>query len=415
MKKFLCHLALLMIGIISYGQTARVVGYLPTYRFSLSNQIEYCKLTHLNLAFANPDSLGNLTMPGITAIISDALADNPSLAICISLGGAGLSEQQKKDWSNLIDIPANRPDFISRIVDFVLANNLDGVDMDLEWGDVTSGYSGFVTELDTALTSQNLILTVAFPNQKWYSNVSRAALDAFDFINIMSYDATGPWNPSSPGQHSSYSFSVNGINYWKNTAGISGSRLTLGLPFYGYDFVNSSEVSAFTYASMVAADESYADLDNVGNKFYNGRPTIASKVELANNEVSGIMIWELGQDSFNEYSLLTTIHNKYTSLGIFTSGLCGNETASVLSNSEIQDNTIIYPNPASDFITIEGKDLDLSKLKITNALGQIISIGNPITTKDELFFDVSELPAGVYFILIINKDDILSQHKFIVI
>jgi hypothetical protein len=269
--------------------------------------------------------------------------------------------------------------------------------------------------LDTALTSQNLILTVAFPNQTWYSNVSKAALDAFDFINIMSYAATGPWNASSPGQHSSYSFSVNGINYWKNTAGISGSKLTLGVPFYGYDFVNSSEVYAFTYASMVAADVSYAELDNVGNKFYNGRPTIASKVDLANNEVSGIMIWEIGQDSFNEYSLLSTIHNKYTSLGITTSGLCGNETASSLSNSEVQDNYIIYPNPASDFITIKGKGLDLSELKITNAVGQIISIGKPVSTKDELFFDVSNLPAGLYYILIINKDNTLSPHKLIVI
>jgi len=415
MKKFLILSTLLIIGILSYGQTARVVGYLPTYRFSLSPQIEYCKLTHLNLAFANPDTAGNLIMQDMKAVISDALNDNPDIVICISLGGAGLSEQQKNNWSNLIDIPENRPDFISRIVDYALANNLDGIDMDLEWGDVTSGYSDFVLELDTALNSQNLILTVAFPNQTWYSNVSREALEAFDFINIMSYDATGPWNASSPGQHSSYSFSVNGINYWKKTVGISGSRLTLGVPFYGYDFVNSSEVYAFTYASMVATDESYAELDNVGNAFYNGRPTIASKVELANNEVSGIMIWEIGQDSFNEYSLLSTIHNKCTSLGIKTSGLCGNETASSFSTSEVRDKYKIYPNPCSDYFKITGKDVDLSQLTITNVLGQIISIGKPEASKDKLHFDVSELPDGLYFILIRNKDGKLSSHKFMVI
>ena len=43
-------------------------------------------------------------------------------------------------------------------------------------------------------------------------------------------------------------------------------------------------------------------------KYYNGRPTIANKVELAVQKLSGIMIWELGQDSFTEYSLLETIH-----------------------------------------------------------------------------------------------------------
>lgn len=267
MKKLFILITLLLTGVISYGQTARVVGYLPTYRFSLSPHIEYLKLTHLNLTFANPDSSGNLSMPGITEVLSDALADNPDIIICISFGGAGLGEEQKKYWSNLIDIPANRTAFISRIVDFVLANDLDGIDMDLEWGDVTSGYSDFILELDTALNYKDLILTVAFPNQTWFSNVSRDALDAFDFINIVSYDATGPWNKSSPGQHSSYNYSVNGINFWKNTVGISGSKLTLGVPSYGYDFVNASEVYAFTYASMVASDASYAELDKVGNAF----------------------------------------------------------------------------------------------------------------------------------------------------
>jgi hypothetical protein len=40
--------------------------------------------------------------------------------------------------------------------------------------------------------------------------------------------------------------------------------------------------------------------------------------------MSGIMIWELGQDSFTEYSLLETIHKKYTDYGVETTNLCGN-------------------------------------------------------------------------------------------
>jgi len=34
------------------------------------------------------------------------------------------------------------------------------------------------------------------------------------------------------------------------------------------------------------------------------------------------MIWELGQDSFSEYSLLKTIHNEYKNLGFATTELC---------------------------------------------------------------------------------------------
>jgi GH18 family chitinase len=73
---------------------------------------------------------------------------------------------------------------------------------------------------------------------------------------------------------------------------------------------------------MVSTNNSYSEIDNVGMKFYNGRPTIKSKVKLASEQVSGIMIWELGQDSFSEYSLLKTIHNEYKSLGFKTTELC---------------------------------------------------------------------------------------------
>ena len=40
-------------NITLFSNKARVVGYFPYYRFPLNNQIEYCKVTHLNIAFAN--------------------------------------------------------------------------------------------------------------------------------------------------------------------------------------------------------------------------------------------------------------------------------------------------------------------------------------------------------------------------
>ena len=86
--------------------------------------------------------------------------------------------------------------------------------------------------------------------------ITEEALNALDFINLMVYDYTGPWNPS-PGQHSSYNHAKRGIHFWKNKVGINPSKLTLGVPFYGYDFQNSTTVESFTcllYTSD-AADE----------------------------------------------------------------------------------------------------------------------------------------------------------------
>ncbi len=379
-----------------FAQEARVIGYLPTYRFSVSNQIDYCKLTHLNLSFANPDSAGNIIMAPIDAVVADALNDNPDIIIMISLAGAGLTAQQASDWSNLIDIPANRPGLIANIVNYVMSNDLDGVDVDLEWSHVTSGYSDFVIELDAALDAQGKMITAALPNQTLFANINAAALDAFDFINIMSYDGTGPWNPSSPGQHSSYAFSQNGIDFWNNTVGIAGDRLNLGLPFYGYDFVNSTTVNAVTYSQMVATNTSYADIDNVGNAYYNGRPTIESKIELASNQVGGVLIWEIGQDAFNEYSLLETIHSKYTSLGVITSGLCGN-TLSVES-SDGPRKIEIYPNPSSSEIMIRNLKTRQDYI-IYNLIGEKVLEGS-IVEKEPI--SVRKLMDGMYFIRLEN-------------
>ncbi len=405
MKTIILFFSTLLMSISVFSQSAKIVGYLPAYKFELSNYIEYCKLTHLNLAFANPDSNGNIIMPSISTIITEARNQNPSIIICISLAGGVLTTQQASNWINLIDTPANRPAFIAKILDYVLTHNLDGIDVDLEWDNVTTGYTGFITELDAALSPHNKILTVALPNQTLFSNITSEALAALDFINIMSYDATGPWNPTNKGQHSSYDFAVNGINFWKNTVGISGDKLTLGVPFYGYDFINSNTANAFTYASMVSTDAGYANIDKVENAYYNGMPTIRSKVALARDEVGGIMIWELSQDSFNEYSLLSTIHKKYNSLGITTTGLCGNDA--VLSIPKLKDakRFNIYPNPASEYFTIALIEDKIPTIIITDILGQILPIRSEISSSSELRFDLSDIQKGIYFISIITKEN----------
>ena len=311
-----------------FSTKARVVGYFPYYRFSLNDKIQYCKVTHLNIAFANPETDGTIVLPGnsgdlLKNVMDTARSQNSNIEIYISLAGGALSDQVSNTWKNFLSSPQDRPILIEKIVSYVLDNGFDGVDVDLEWNHVTAGYSDFVIELRDALKAESKGITAAYPSETRYSLITQEALNALDFINLMVYDYTGPWNPS-PGQHSSYDHAKQGINFWRNTVGINPSKLTLGVPFYGYDFQNSTTVKAFTYGSMVDSDVSNSEKDNVGNKYYNGRPTIANKVKLASQNLSGIMIWELGQDSFSEYSLLETIHKTYTDLGVETTDLCGN-------------------------------------------------------------------------------------------
>jgi len=313
-----------------FSNQARVVGYFPYWRFAIKDKIEFCKITHLNIAFANPDSNGNLILntdtngPSLADVINTAKSQNVNIKTYISVAGGALSNETKNIWKDFLATGDKRTILIDKIIQFVLNNKLDGVDVDLEWDAVTAGYSNFVLELKQELSVNGKGMTAAFPSETKYSLITDEALNAFDFINIMAYDYTGPWNPSSPGQHSSYNHAQSGLNFWKNNVGVSGHKLTLGVPFYGYDFVNSSNANSFTYGSMVELNNSNSEIDNLGNKYYNGRPTITRKVRLAAQNLSGIMIWELGQDSFTDYSLLKTIHKTYHDLGVKTTGLCTN-------------------------------------------------------------------------------------------
>lgn len=308
--------------VFSQAQTKKVVGYLPTHNFGSSNSISYCKITHLNICFANPDSDGNLRIEDFSAIVIRAKEQNPNIIICISLGGGVISETVRQTWKNIVDVPSNRPAFISKIIRFVHSNNLDGVDFDLEWDAVTAGYSDFVIELKDSLQNHNKILSAALPATR-YPFITNKALAVFDFINVMAYDKTGPWTPNNPGQHSSYEYAVQAINFWINQ-GVNSEKLTLGVPFYGYNFEDQSNVFGFSYATMVNANILNVDVDQVGESFYNGRLTIERKIEFSSKNNGGVMIWELSQDRFDEYSLLSVIHNKFNSLGFTTTGLCGN-------------------------------------------------------------------------------------------
>ncbi|HMI59716.1 MAG TPA: hypothetical protein VK518_02370, partial [Puia sp.] len=46
----------------------------------------------------------------------------------------------------------------------------------------------------------------------------------------------GPIKVSDPGPHAPFSMATDDLAYWTGTKGLAVSRVTLGLPFYGYGF-----------------------------------------------------------------------------------------------------------------------------------------------------------------------------------
>lgn len=373
MKFSLFFFFLPLVGLNAQSAFKRI-GYLPTYRFSFSNQIEYQRLSHLNIAFAHPDSSGNLTTDGtaIGPVVNKAHAAGAKVFISLASSGS---------WDGLWDYhldPARLPAFVAKIVQYVQQHQLDGVDIDLEWDYVENTYSPFVIALGTALHAEGKWITAALPGEYRYPEVTDEALATFDWINMMVYDLTGPWAPNNPGPHSPFSWTVNCIDYWLDQE-VSPERLTLGVPFYGYNF-GVSPVSSITYRSMVAEDTAFAYVDQVGMRYYNGIPTIQAKTQLAMEEVSGIMMWELGQDALStsliSYSLLRAIDEIAPPI--------------VSANQPDLAHIRLYPNPASDIVWAAGTE----HVHIWDINGKLVLETAPESGK----INVSRLKSGMYIL-----------------
>jgi len=129
------YVLLFLFFFISFGLEAQnpyVVGFLPHYRFDHTDDINFEALTHLNLAFANPNMEGDLSFENAPIAYTINKAKENDVKVFISLAGGYLTPAWDLAWQHLMK-EENRSAFIHKIVKYVEGNNADGVDLDLEW------------------------------------------------------------------------------------------------------------------------------------------------------------------------------------------------------------------------------------------------------------------------------------------
>ncbi len=144
----------------------------------------------------------------------------------------------------------------------------------------------------------------------WFGNkITDAAIQAFDFINIMAYDLHNPGGATQAVQSSSIADATAEVEYWLGR-GLAKNKAVFGVPFYGYRWSGGKKGEALTYADILSQAPTAATQDQVdlaGSTVYlNSRTTIAAKAVLAKT-YGGIMVWELGQDAAGDASLLKAI------------------------------------------------------------------------------------------------------------
>ncbi|KAJ2461350.1 hypothetical protein GGF42_000247 [Coemansia sp. RSA 2424] len=236
-----------------------IMGYYPSWKRAQSANVDWSKYTHVNMAFGIPTSSGTFSFDGdwfLPALVTSM--HSAGTKVLMSVGGWTGSNY----FSTIMKNPSARSTMISSMVDYVKANNLDGIDIDWEYpgrlGDNcnvfdvandTPNYLAFLQDLraalDTAFGARLKLITLAVRVQPFEVNsIPSADVSAFakvvDYANLMQYDINGGWNnvtgPNAPlnfqqGEGLQVSF-ASAISDWVG-AGFPANQLTAGIGFYG--------------------------------------------------------------------------------------------------------------------------------------------------------------------------------------
>ncbi len=208
-----------------------------------AKQIDFTKMTHLNLAFGVPPkcdgictassdmvfSIQGQSDADIAAIVAAAHA--AGVKAVLSIGGGG-GDQRIIQFYNA-ELSA---ELVKSLDKFVAAHGFDGVDLDIEDpSNMGAPFGAFVNALAATFHPEGKIVTAAVAKYL-QSSMPDAALHQFDFINVMIY--------------SSYESAVSALRFYSIDEKVPRDKIVLGAPFFVSTPDDSKEES---YQTILAA------------------------------------------------------------------------------------------------------------------------------------------------------------------
>jgi len=274
----------------------RIVGYLPEYRFSRFDAGHAATLTDLILFAIEPTREGEIDLGKLKNAPWPMLKEFKTrhrIRLWICMGGWGRSD----NFAEAVRSESRREHLIQSCVRLLLEHRLDGLDLDWEHprnDEEAAGYARLIVGLHSAFQPHGLQLSVTIAP---WQRLPAEALQAADWVQLMSYDY---------GQrHSSFEQAQKDVQTWLDL-GIPADRLVLGMPFYGRDIEHREK--SITWQEVVRRFHPPDQIDEAGGYFFNGPGTIRRKTRHALDAgLGGVMVWEIGQDTQDESSLLKCI------------------------------------------------------------------------------------------------------------
>ncbi len=215
-----------------------VLGYWTDWNAAYPpEKVPWRSLTHVCHAFSTVAEDGSLNPIRNEAPIARlvSLGRKAKVPVLLSLGGGSNSETMSKT----ITTPEKVTALADAVGERVKKLGYSGVDMD--WEGIGSkeeqvNLEALVAEIRKRLP-RSLLLTQAVGAGIWGNQHvdSKKMLPHIDFLNLMTYDFSGPWGQAA-GHNAPLSFCESSIAFWNGKQGWPKSRLNLGIPIYGRGF-----------------------------------------------------------------------------------------------------------------------------------------------------------------------------------
>lgn len=289
----------------------KVIGYYSELLFDdpIDQNLQLDKLTHIMYAFLIPAEDGSLIGIAKPERLKELVqkSHQNNVQVCIAVGGWSYKNiELDSTFEKMAASDEARSKFINNVIKFVEEYNLDGVEMDWEYpdpGQSAQNYEKLIVELGKKLKEKNKYLTAAL-NGAWSKtegpevskSVSDKCLEAFDWINVMSYDINNE-------QHAPFWHANTSIDYWLNR-GVPKEKIVIGIPLY-------ARPSWKQYRHLVAENKENAYTDFAKgtplDSYYNGLNTIKEKTRLCLKKASGVMLFDVNEDTTDEFSVVKAI------------------------------------------------------------------------------------------------------------
>lgn len=294
--------AVLSTGLVRADEAApakfHVTAYLPEYRADRVDSASLVGLTDLVYFSIEPRDSGELNVarlrPEALGRLREA-CEKQGVRLLVALGGW----ERSNGFPKMAQDPERRGRFVAELTKFCLDHKLAGADFDWEHPHNAAeeqAYADLMVDTKRSFQPHKLVLTAAMAG---WQNLPAAGFEALDRIHLMAYDHDGP-------RHSSFEQAKADVARMLQRKGVTAAKIHLGVPFYGRSTRNKGRSA--TYAEIVRGRKPAPDVDQIDEWDFNGIATIQAKTRYAREQkLGGMMIWELGQDTRDESSLLRAI------------------------------------------------------------------------------------------------------------